>query len=85
MSYDTYCRICFGAHTIFVVSDPRKVEELKRKGVKPDTISFEFAQKELARSIVANIEEEGKSYRLPTHTVVSQLRLRRVDDSGLYR
>lgn len=56
LSWVFVCRVCFGDRTIFVVNDPRKVAKFKKEGKKWETISYEFAQKELAGKIVAHIE-----------------------------
>jgi len=52
MSY----RVCFEDRAIFVINDPRKVAKFKKEGKKLESISYEFAQKELSRQFVESIE-----------------------------
>jgi len=41
---------------VFVVNDPKKEADLKRKG-RSSVITYELAQKELARNVVPSIED----------------------------
>ncbi|KAF6041292.1 hypothetical protein EB796_000454 [Bugula neritina] len=49
-------RVCFEDRAIFVINDPRKVAKFKKEGKKLESISYEFAQKELSRQFVESIE-----------------------------
>ncbi len=55
------CRVLFGSKNLFVFHHPKELEAMQASGEKPQNITYDFAQGEIASSSGFDMATEGKS------------------------